>query len=120
LNQKNKQKRKGEDQFSKRNWSWTIKPIYFKQISPTLPKTRGKLLFSQQNHTLPTELTKVSLHDLSHVRYFQRELTHAAGFYCFSTKLISQYSKSHFISLSTSKKPKSSGSKFLHSSSTKY
>jgi len=94
-----------------------------------------------KKHTLPTELTKVPLHDLSHIRYFQRELTHtltlrelthAARFYYFWTILISPNSKHHFFPPLHLQKPKKmlffwvkifisnhcklSWSKFLHSS----
>jgi len=84
-------------------------------------------------HSLPTELKKVPLHDLSHARYFLRELTRAK--FTVFVQNPSVHTPRTIFFPSTSKNPKSaiflvkifipnhcksSGSKFLHSSSIKY
>jgi len=54
-------------------YSWTSKSHCKRQVINLL-----KFLFSHKKHSFPTKWTKLSLHNLSHTRYFQRELTHTS------------------------------------------
>jgi hypothetical protein len=62
----------------KKNGTYFVyqQPQYLKMAVHREKKHR-KMHFTIKKHSLPTEWTKVPLRDLSHVRYVQRELTHA-------------------------------------------
>jgi len=55
----------------------------------------GKLLFSHKNHSCPIEWMKVPPRDLSHARYFKRDLIHAVC--CFKIMSVSLAGGLHHI-----------------------